>query len=66
MVSTYVPIENFVDACGRINPNDQALPSTVKTLMDQGPSFTLAVAIVKIADDQASVRRPVASEPSAI
>jgi hypothetical protein len=48
----HIPADELQDACRRINPNDPTLSSKAKNLMDQGPSFTLAMAIVKIANDQ--------------
>ena len=61
MVFRQIPIEEFQDACKRIDPNTDNLSGQVKTLMDKG--FTLAMALVKIADDQSVPRKPVRSAP---
>ena len=57
----YIPMAEFVDACGRIDPNTEDLREKAKALMDQGPYFTLAMAVVQIADDQPGLRKPIGS-----
>lgn len=43
MASRYIPIEEFQDACKRIDPNTLDLSAQVKTLTDHG--LTLAMAL---------------------
>jgi hypothetical protein len=64
MVFREIPIEEFQDACQRINPdtNDRSLRRQAKRLMNKG--YTLAMAIVQIADDQSALRKPVRSAPA--
>ena len=50
MVLRHIPIEELLDACKRIDPNTPDLTGQVKALEDDG--LTLAMALVKIADDQ--------------
>jgi hypothetical protein len=61
MVLRHIPIEELLDACKRIDPNTPDLTGQVKALEDDG--LTLAMALVKIADDQSAPRKPVGSAP---
>ena len=47
-----VSVDELQDACRRIDPNTDGLSGKIKALMDKGPYFTLAMALVQIADDQ--------------
>lgn len=60
----HVPIEEFVDACKRIDPDTDDLRGKAKALMDTGPFLTLAMAIAQIADHPAGLRKPVGSAPT--
>jgi hypothetical protein len=65
MVFRYIPFEEFQDACKRIDPgvSHQSLDRKVKRLLDQG--YTLAIAIVQVADDLSISRKPPGSVSSA-
>lgn len=52
-----IPPEELLDACKRIDPNTDDLPGQAQILLDEG--FTLAMALVKIADDQSTLRKPI-------
>ena len=58
-VVTYRRISNeeLQNACERIDPNSEKLASDCKRLIDRG--YTVAMALVKIADEQAALRKPV-------
>jgi hypothetical protein len=49
-------------ACERIDPNTEGLVSYCHALVDNG--FTLAMALVKIADEQPASRKPAGSAPA--
>jgi len=59
----FVPVEEFVNACRRIDPNTHDLCGKANVLMDTGPFFTLAMAIVQIADEQNNHGQPIPRKP---
>jgi hypothetical protein len=64
MVFRHIPIEEFQDACKRIDPgvSHQSLRRKMKRLLNHG--YTLAMAIVQVADDQSISRKPPGSAPT--
>lgn len=59
MTFRHISNEELQNACERIDPNTDNLSSQVKILIDKG--FTVAMALVKIAEDQSRLRKPVRS-----
>jgi hypothetical protein len=56
-----VPIEELLEACRQIDPKTDNLSGEVKALEEKG--FTMATALVKIANDQSALRKPATSAP---
>lgn len=57
MTTGRISIEELQEACERIDPNAEGLVSACQALVDSG--LTLAEALVKIANDQSALRKPV-------